>query len=104
MAGTTPTIGAKKRCFAVDERKANQTAAFQLLSLSSTLIETMRPKQQTDEDELETLQRKTFGYFIHEVNPANGLVADKTEANWPASIAATGPALAAYPVGGTEIQ
>ncbi len=59
----------------------------------------MRPKQQIDDDELETLQRKTFGYFVHEANPANGLVVDKTEANWPASIAATGLALAAYPVG-----
>lgn len=49
--------------------------------------------------ELETLQRETFGYFVHETNPVNGLVIDKTAANWPASIAATGLALAAYPVG-----
>lgn len=49
--------------------------------------------------DLETLQRETFGYFVHEANPANGLVIDKTEAGWPASIAATGLALAAYPVG-----
>ncbi|TIP93621.1 MAG: hypothetical protein E5X58_10405 [Mesorhizobium sp.] len=51
------------------------------------------------EDDLATLQRETFDYFIHEVNPANGLILDKTEANWPASIAATGLALACYPVG-----
>ncbi len=50
-----------------------------------------------DED-LERLQRETFNYFLHEVNPANGLVLDKTAADWPASIAATGLALAAYPV------
>jgi hypothetical protein len=49
--------------------------------------------------ELETLQRETFNYFVHEANPANGLVIDKTEPNWPASIAATGLALASYPVG-----
>ena len=48
---------------------------------------------------LEMLQRETFGYFLHETNPANGLVIDKTAPNWPASIAATGLALAAYPVG-----
>jgi hypothetical protein len=51
------------------------------------------------QDDLETLQRETFDYFIHEANPANGLILDKTEANWPASIAATGLALACYPVG-----
>jgi hypothetical protein len=49
--------------------------------------------------EIETLQRETFGYFEHEVNSANGLVRDKTSQTSPASIAATGFALAAYPVG-----
>ena len=53
----------------------------------------------TIEAELEILQRKSFSYFVHEVNPANGLVSDKTAADWPASIAATDFALAAYPVG-----
>src|SRR5450631_2905349 len=47
---------------------------------------------------LEKLQHESFNYFLHETNPANGLVIDKNEANWPASIAATGLALAAYPV------
>ena len=51
-----------------------------------------------DED-LGTLQRQSFGYFIHEANPENGLVADKTSPDWPASIAATGFALTAYTVG-----
>lgn len=51
------------------------------------------------EDDVVTLQRETFDYFIHEANPANGLIRDKTEANSPASIAATGLALACYPVG-----
>ena len=48
--------------------------------------------------ELQKLQRETFGYFLHETNPANGLVIDKTALDWPASIAATGLALACYPV------
>ena len=44
------------------------------------------------------LQRVSFSYFLHETNLDNGLVIDKTAADWPASIAATGFALAAYPV------
>ena len=44
------------------------------------------------------LQRETFSYFLHETNPQNGLVRDKTAPDWPSSIAATGLALAAYPV------
>ena len=48
--------------------------------------------------ELERLQHVSFSYFLHETNPDNGLVIDKTAADWPASIAATGFALAAYPV------
>jgi hypothetical protein len=49
--------------------------------------------------DLDKLQRDTFGYFLHETNPANGLVIDKTAEDWPASIAAIGLALAVYPVG-----
>ena len=48
---------------------------------------------------LDELQRETFDYFVHEVNPLNGLVVDKTEEGAPASIAAVGLALSAYPVG-----
>jgi len=59
----------------------------------------MSGKKLTIEAELEMLQRESFNYFVHEANPANGLVIDKTAPNWPASIAATGFALAAYPVG-----
>ena len=52
----------------------------------------------TDAD-IETLQHDSFNYFLHEANPSNGLAIDKTAAGWPASIAATGLALAAYPIG-----
>ncbi|MGH8927490.1 MAG: glucoamylase family protein, partial [Acidimicrobiia bacterium] len=48
---------------------------------------------------VDRIQRKTFDYFLEQVNPANGLIADKTKPDWPASIAAVGLALAAYPVG-----
>lgn len=49
--------------------------------------------------DLHRLQFQSFSYFMHEANLANGLVVDKNRADWPASIAATGLALAAYPVG-----
>lgn len=52
----------------------------------------------SDAVDLEALQRASFNYFLHETNPANGLVIDKTSNHWPASIAATGLALASYPV------
>jgi hypothetical protein len=45
------------------------------------------------------LQRQSFDYFLNETNEENGLVLDKTAADWPASIAALGMALTAYPVG-----
>jgi hypothetical protein len=48
---------------------------------------------------LEKLQRTTFNYFLHESNPLNGLVIDKTQPGTPASIAAVGLALSSYPVG-----
>jgi len=56
-----------------------------------------RPKKVLDA-ELKELQHDSFNYFLRETNPVNGLVVDKTEAGWPASIAATGLALASYPV------
>jgi len=51
------------------------------------------------EERLDKLQRHAFDYFLNETNPANGLVADKSKPDAPASIAAVGFALAAYPVG-----
>jgi hypothetical protein len=45
------------------------------------------------------LQEESLRYFLHETNPRNGLVRDKTRRGWPASIAAVGMALAAYPLG-----
>ena len=50
----------------------------------------------TDE-KLDALQKVTCDYYFHETNPANGLVADKTQKGSPASIAAVGLALSAYP-------
>lgn len=49
--------------------------------------------------ELRVLQREAFSYFLHEASPRNGLIIDKTENGCPSSIAATGLALASYPIG-----
>ena len=48
---------------------------------------------------LDVIQRGAFDYFLHETNDANGLVRDKTCPTSPASIAAVGLGLTAYPVG-----
>src|SRR5438876_10105460 len=48
---------------------------------------------------LSDIQTDAFSYFMHEVNPSNGLVADCTKEGWPSSIAAVGMALSVYPVG-----
>jgi hypothetical protein len=59
----------------------------------------MSSKKLSTDAELVKLQHESFNYFLFEANPANGLIIDKTAQDWPASIAATGLALAAYPVG-----
>jgi hypothetical protein len=51
------------------------------------------------DQQLETLQRLTFDYFLRETNPDNGLVPDSTREGSLCSIAPTGFALAAYPIG-----
>ena len=51
----------------------------------------------TDQD-LARLQFTTLLYYLHESNPDNGLVRDKTEPTAPVSIAAVGMALATIPV------
>jgi hypothetical protein len=50
------------------------------------------------EEELNALQWTTLEYYVREVNYRNGLIADKTQPGSPASIAATGLALATHPV------
>ena len=53
----------------------------------------------TDDDMLDRLQHAAFDYFLHAVNPENGLVADTTRDGSPSSIAVVGFALSAYVVG-----
>jgi hypothetical protein len=60
----------------------------------------MYPRQPArGEEMLDALQREAFDYFLHETNPSNGLVRDKTQPGAPSSIAAVGFALAVYLVG-----
>jgi hypothetical protein len=54
---------------------------------------------QSESQMLDAIQRGAFDYFLHETNHTNGLVRDKTSPDWPASIAAVGLGLTAYPVG-----
>jgi hypothetical protein len=59
----------------------------------------LSPTWTATDAQLQDLQRQSFDYFLYEANAANGLIVDKTAHDWPASIAATGLALATYPVG-----
>jgi hypothetical protein len=52
----------------------------------------------TDAEMLGSLQRVTFEYFLNEVNPQTGLIADKTQPGAPSSIAAVGLGISAYVV------
>ena len=81
-----------------------------ILTLGISFFMTPLPvKAQTapagEEEFLDLIQRKSFNYFVQERNPANWLVRDRAH-NFqqgatasPASIAAVGFALTAYPVG-----
>src|SRR5688572_12225200 len=55
-------------------------------------------EQLLTEEDLGRLQLTTLQYYLHEANPANGLIRDKTERHAPASIAAVGLALASLPI------
>jgi hypothetical protein len=50
------------------------------------------------EEELDRLGWSTVLYYLHETNPDNGLVRDKTDPTAPSSIAAVGLALSSMPV------
>jgi hypothetical protein len=61
-------------------------------------MSTNDPDQMLTAQDLDRLQLTTLEYYLHELNPANGLIRDKTEKSAPASIAAVGLALAALPI------
>ncbi len=66
--------------------------------MKAAAFDPLNPSRPAPPVDLESLQREAFSYFLHWTNPENGLVRDKTRPGWPASIAATGLALASYPV------
>ena len=51
------------------------------------------------EEFIDSVQRNAFKYFLHEINPENGLVKDRTASWSAASIAAVGFAIPSYAVG-----
>jgi hypothetical protein len=74
------------------------TVLFFLIFLQTGTPQSYKLKS-NDEQFLDTLQYKTFLYFINETNPENGLIKDRS-ADWsPASIAATGFGVAAWIIG-----
>jgi hypothetical protein len=66
-----------------------------MFDVPSTEVDLHRPP--SDED-LGRLQLTTLLYYLHESNPDNGLIRDKTDPTAPVSIAAVGMALATIPV------
>ena len=58
----------------------------------------MTPCARADEAALDKLQRAAFEYFLQEINPTNGLIADTSREGSPVSIAVVGFALSVYPV------
>jgi len=56
------------------------------------------PLTKDQKEFLDTLQRRTFNYFLNEVNEKNGLVKDRSTEGSPASIAAVGFGLPTYAI------
>ena len=61
--------------------------------------QTLSVEELSDDALLDRLQRDAFNYFLQNINPSNGLIADTTRDGAPSSIAVVGFALSAYPVG-----
>src|SRR5258706_6260127 len=69
--------------------------ALLLLTLSFALP----AAAQTTAALLDTLQHSAFGFFWNEVNPANGLIRDRSNGSTLCSIASVGFGLSAIPIG-----
>jgi hypothetical protein len=70
-----------------------------VLLLLILLCQNLYPQFKSDDEFLDTLQYRSFLYFINEINPENGLVKDRSQAGSPASTAATGWGVAAWAIG-----
>jgi len=69
-----------------------------LLQLTFSRAVARRDGNKLSDQELDLLQLTTVLYYLHESNPDNGLIRDKTDPNAPVSIAACGMALATVPI------
>ena len=56
-------------------------------------------KEGTDKQMLDQLQSETFDYFMNEIDPDTGLIADKTQPGFPSSIAVVGMGISTYIIG-----
>ncbi|MCX6284745.1 MAG: Tat pathway signal protein [Bacteroidetes bacterium] len=57
------------------------------------------PLTSGDEKMLDSIQHKTFLFFLHEYHPEKGIVKDRTTATSPCSIAATGFGIPSFAIG-----
>ncbi len=72
---------------------------FFLLIIGSQSIFSQYIPSQEESTFLDTLQYRSFLYFINEINPENGLVKDRDTEDSPATIAASGWGIAAWAIG-----
>lgn len=72
----------------------NQSKAQNIVQINKTLAEKKHVQVFLD-----TLQHRSFLYFINEINPKNGLVKDRSTKDSPASIAATGFSIPIWAIG-----
>jgi hypothetical protein len=63
------------------------------------MIEEKKIEEQTDREMLNSLQRETFDYFVHQTDPVTGLIVDKTQPGSPSSIAVVGMGITSYIAG-----
>jgi hypothetical protein len=59
----------------------------------------LKPTENAELFQIDSLQRAAFGYFLEYVDPVTGLIADTSLPGAPSSIAATGFGLSCYPIG-----
>lgn len=67
--------------------------------ITADLGQTLSVEELSDDALLDRLQHDAFDYFLQNINPRNGLIADTTRGGSPSSIAVVGFALSCYPVG-----
>jgi len=73
-----------------------------LLALLLFIVQIVFPQYKPSEKEnnfLDTLQYRSFLYFVNEINPENGLVKDRSTEKSPASIAAVGWGVTVWAIG-----